>query len=118
MGDSTVSKRNYRSRRRTSDAAWTEDYSRPSVDVFLFRWSVPTGGFRWEEAMLPESKIKGSKNGRKEWVLTDGNPLGLPFMRRLYSPLRDHPALFRAFASLPMRERDGILVFANRFGTL
>ena len=66
---------------------------------------------------LEDSGSSASKP-KKEWALTDGNPLGLAFMRRTYSPLKQFPSLFRTFSDLAISEREALLDFANKYGLL
>ena len=73
-----------------------------------FEWSVAEDGYRWEEAT----------DG--DWLLTTEAPLALAAARR-YSPLDEHPALFRRFCAIGSAgpsEKAEIREFANQFGRL
>jgi hypothetical protein len=65
-------------------------------------WSVPNGGFRWEE-----------RDGEDFLVEAQAHDVD-----RAYRPLRDHQTLCAEFAALRLGDADQILDFANRYGSL
>jgi hypothetical protein len=80
-----------------------------------FQWSVNAAGYRWLEVSprrwpvelrCPVSMLTVAD------VSTDQR-----YWTRKYAPLRECPALFHTFADTPVT-REGILQFANRYGTL
>jgi hypothetical protein len=81
-------------------------------EVFDFHWRVPETGHEWTQTILPTSKPES----RPKWVLTD--KLGPTYRVRMYPPLKTHSGLYRTFADLNPRDRDGILKFANAYGML
>lgn len=81
------------------------------MDVFDFRWSVPTGGFQWVES----EKGKFLTDGGLRSAFPDGVFQGQ--LLSVYSPLREEPALFRNFAAMTPNE-ESILAFANQYGVL
>jgi hypothetical protein len=77
-----------------------------------FRWPVLTDGYRWTTS----KKSVGAKPHREVPILTAAASTdNLPV--RWYEPRKDTPALYRTFADTVATE-EGILRFANRFGTL
>lgn len=86
--------------------------------MFIFRWEVPEGGFRWVEAHECDwQNPHQSMQAQRERWLTDMIPVGRRYSRRRYGPLEEFPALFRTFADTPVTE-EGVLRFANPYGRL
>ncbi len=89
-----------------------------------FTVRVPEEGFRWSDVNGPTRTELGDivQDGdvRPPWLI--GAPLGAQVPMRETHPLREEPALHRELALLPLGEsrafRDGVLRFANRYGTL
>ncbi len=79
-------------------------------ELVQFSWGVPSEGYRWIEAQL---LINGTFEKRKRRLLSPGRPPSW----RTYHPLREAPALFRAFADVSPSE-SGVLAFADQYGSL
>lgn len=82
----------------------------PSV---LFSWHVPKAGFRWTDShSIPPV------HDRREPFLTIGrNPDDRSAWAKRYRPLEQYTGLFRVFAEVEP-QREAILAFAERFGSL
>ncbi len=81
----------------------------PSASLFQFEWWVDQHGY---ELVYRESVSRETTRTIEGWyVQRKGGPV------RAYRPLKDHPALFRQFAHLPL-EREAVLEFITRFGFL
>jgi hypothetical protein len=87
-----------------------------------FRWSVPVDGFEWRQTADSDDTTR---------IDTFDEPRRRPFASRAhgnvlvprsgsvrtYAPLREFPGLFMTFALDTPATEDGIIAFANRFGT-
>lgn len=69
---------------------------------------VNEGGYQWVEA-IPETKPEG---GTQPYLIKK-----VPLSHVPYNPMEEHPALYRIFAGVK-DTREGILEFANRYGSL
>ena len=79
--------------------------------IFTFLWEVPDANF------YVHQETDGAST-QAQRLITTGLPSGVPFpLKRSYSPLTDHPGLFREFADLGRKQND-ILLFANKYGYL
>src|SRR5215207_7323953 len=86
-------------------------------ELFGFRWSVPEPGFAWAQSRVFVGEDH-PLNDEKQWVLIPAAKPGTRHRIRYYNPLVTHPALFKTFADLDLNDRDGILAFANEYGSL
>jgi hypothetical protein len=75
-------------------------------DLISFSWPVFEGGYRI---------IEGSRNDRSEKAVIED--VTVPSRYRRYSPVKDHPALYRTFAAMPATP-EAIIAFANSYGLL
>lgn len=72
-----------------------------SDEVFDFFSEVRQEGYQWIETIPAWPNVKDGEEPRPEPMLTSGRPLGgAGYMVTRYNPLRQEPALFRAFAEL------------------
>lgn len=82
-----------------------------SDSIFTFLWEVPDANFYVHQE-------KGGTAKQAQRLVTTGFPSGVRFpLKRSYSPLKDHPGLFREFAEIGQAQRN-ILLFANEYGYL
>ena len=70
-----------------------------SDSIFTFLWEVPDANFYVHQE-------KGGTAKQAQRLVTTGFPSGVRFpLKRSYSPLKDHPGLFREFAEIGQATR-------------
>jgi hypothetical protein len=82
-----------------------------------FLWRVSTSGYKWSDLEAAPLMNADALEGKIR-VLTDGVPLGVQYAFSRYTPLLEFSGLFRTFALDTEPTEDGILAFANKYGTL
>lgn len=89
-----------------------------------FRTWIAVNGYQWARYDLQPKNIRGHGHGHNEEnlkVLTENHEPNNPDVLRSYRPIepfRDHPTLFREFASIQPGDTTAALAFASRYGML
>jgi hypothetical protein len=88
--------------------------ARAKADRETFHWLVPDAGFEWVSGNETDIAFRPAEPiGEQRFLVPKSDSLGA----RLYSPLREHTGLFRAFAELQPTE-SAVQEFANKYGFL